>query len=246
MNHYDINSVSVKETGPAPLTLDYAKSDDAVEIDRGIRETIKGIRFSNMVIGLALAKIKLRKFYTDLGFKTMPQYLHRLCDDLKMDKSSIYNWLYIGEAYIKHQSELEQVDFNEHDGPTKLPYLERALKTNEKQIVFKNIKNMSLREFISFAKAKEETAISPGDDKPVVTVRGNNIYVDGVLAIIISKKLEKRTSAYFKKVLRVACTALEEGEVIQPVQLHNSREAKRFAYAAERLKMRMRAKKLRA
>ena len=233
---------------PVLISLDYASSGSAVEIDNGIRDTIKGIRTSILAMGLGLAKIKAEGLYLDLGFEHMAHYIQQLSDDSKMDQSSIFNWLYIGEAYIKYRNDLEQVGFTDSDGPTKLPYLKRALEKNQKEEVFSNIKNMSLRDFVSFAKAGEDPAIptlSAGDagDKYEVTVRGNTIYVDGKLAIIISKKLERRTSSYFKKVLRIACEALEEGEVLQPVRLHNRREARRFADAAELLIERLRAKK---
>ena len=219
---------------------------EAEEIDRGIRDTINGIRVSILAMGLGLAKIKSQGLYKDLGFQSMARYIQRLCDDTKMDHSSIYNWLYIGEAYIKYQNDLEQIGFNDSDGPTKLPYLERALVTNEKQNVFDNIKKMTLRDFIAFAKTKEGANVPSGNDKPVATERGNSFFIDGNLAIIVSKKLGRRTSSYFKKVIRVACKALEEGEVIQPVRLHDRREARRearrFAPAAERLKMKLRKK----
>jgi len=70
------------------------------------------------------------------------------------------------------------------------------------------------------------------ENKPEVTVRGNTIYVDGKTAIIISKKTERRTSSYFKRVLCAACEALEAGDVIQPVRLRNKRKARLFAAAA--------------
>ena len=40
------------------VTLDYAASENAVEIDNGIRDTIKGIRISILAMGLGLANIK--------------------------------------------------------------------------------------------------------------------------------------------------------------------------------------------
>ena len=69
-----------------------------------------------------------------------------------MDRTSLYKWLYIGEAYLKHQSELEQIGFNDSDGPTKLPYLKRALEINQEQEVFNNIKTMTVKEFAAFSK----------------------------------------------------------------------------------------------
>ena len=234
--HLSVNSA-------VPIPMGFTDTGEAADIDRGIRDAIMGIRSSILAMGVGLAKIKAQSLYKDLNYRSMFEYINHLCDDTKMYRGSIYNWLYIGEAFIKYRNELEQIGFSDGDGPSKLSYLERALESNQKQDVFDNVKNMSLREFVSFAKTKDETDISPVGDMPVVTTRGNNIYVDAKLAIIISKKLEKRTASYFKKVLRVACEALEKGEVIQPIRLHDRREAKRFAAAAERLKIRMRTKK---
>ena len=224
-----------------PIPLDYAVSNDGIEIDKGIRETIRGIRFSILAMGLGLANMKAKSLYNDLGYKNMTQYIRKLSDDTKMDTSSILNWLRIGKVYLKHKTDLDLAGFSDIDGPTKLPYLERALEKNEKHEVFDNIKNMSVRDFVVFAKKQIETDSHTGNtDRTVVAVRGNSIYIDGNLAIIISKKLDRRVSAYFKKVIRVACEALVEEEVILPVRLHSRREARRFEPMVERLKIKMR------
>ena len=96
---------------------------------------------------------------------------------------------------------------------------------------------MSLREFIGFAK---EEPVKPAGDFPLVSIRGNTVYVDGKLAIVVSKNVGKRTSAYFKKVIHVACEALEAGEVILPVRLHSMKEARHFSRLAEKIKVKMR------
>ena len=55
----DTKTTLPAEPMPGLITLDYAASDKAVEIDRGIRETIKGIRLSILAMGLALANMIL-------------------------------------------------------------------------------------------------------------------------------------------------------------------------------------------
>ena len=224
------------------VTLDYAASENAVEIDNGIRDTIKGIRISILAMGLGLANMKAKGLYKNLGCRSLTQYIQRLSDETKMDRSNIFSWLRIGEAYIKYKSELEKIDFSDNDGPTKLSYLNRALTKNEKQEVFDNIKNMSLRDFKTFAKGQTvigNAADSPAWDKWIVNIRGNNIYINGKLAIIISSKIERRASAYFKKVIRTACEGLEEEGVILPVLLRDRKEARRFQAAVYRLKEKM-------
>ena len=244
---YDGRNLGVLISGPdlGGPRYRFDLTGNASEIDRGIRDTINGIRASILAMGMGLARIKAEGLYRELNCRSMMEYIDRLCDDTKMYRGSIYNWLYIGEAYIKYRKDLEQVGFSDSDGPSKLPYIDRALEVNQKQEVFDNIKNMSVRDFVSFAKIKKEAAVgaSPGD-KPVFTVRGNNFYLDGNLAVIVSKKLEQKTSAYLKKVINAACKALEEGEVILPVRLRSMREARLFADTVERLKTQMRAEKL--
>ena len=219
------------------FSLDYAGSDKAAEVDRGIRDTIKGMRLSILALGLALARIKTEHLYRDLGCTTITQYIQQLCEDAKMDRSSIYNWLGIGEAYLKYQHDLHRIDFNDNDGPTKLPYLERALEFNKKQEVFDNLKNMSVREFVAFSKnaSKHGTA-----DSPFVTVRNHRVFVNGRLAVKINRKLDKKTYAYFRKVIRIAGNAMEHGEVLFPVQLRDMGEAERFERAYRQLVNRLR------
>ena len=228
-----MNDIYIGQTQP----LDYANSDDAAEIDNGIRDTIKGIRLSILAIGIGLVKIKSKGLFTDLNCRNMTEYIERLSDDTKMDRSSIFNWLSIGETYTKYQNELLAIGFSENDGPAKLSYLDRALALRQKQDVFDNIKGMSLREFIGYSKGEPE---KPADDVPLVRVRGNTVYINGRLAIILSKNPGKRITAYFRKVIQVACEALEEGEVVLPVRLRNMREARRLTPAIERLKAKIR------
>ena len=227
-----------KEPISALIPLGYAESNNAAEIDKGIRETIRDIRISVLAMGVGLANMKAKGLYKDLGCKNLTEYIQRLCDETKMDRSNIFSWLRIGEAYITHKSELEQIGFTDSDGPTKLFYLNRALEKNDKQEVFDNIKNMSVREFKSFSKT--QTVIeSPAGKGWAVNVRGNRIHVNNKLMVILSKKNEPRVSAYFKTVLDVACEALEKEGVIVPVFVRNMREARRFGEAVYRLKREM-------
>ena len=227
----------IAQNEPAnPIPLDFAGSDDAVTIDNGIRETIRGISLSLLAMSLGLAKIKPDGLFRDLGCLSIGQYITRLCNDTKTDRSNLFKWLAIGEAYIKYQKDLEKTGFSENDGLNKLRYLEKALVNNRRQEVFDNIKTMTFREFTVFAKAGRE---DPAIPVPVVEIRGSTVYIDGKLAIIISKKLDRRLSAYFRKVIRIACEAYEEQGAICPVRLRSLREAIRFEHAAERLKQQM-------
>ena len=219
------------------ISLDYVNSDSAAEIDKGIRETIKGIRLSILAMGMGLANIKTKRLYRSLNCDTMGQYIKRLCDDNKMDRSSLFRWLQAGEAYLKYQNELETVGFSDNDGPSKLIFLERALAVNQKHDVFDNIKNMSLREFISFAKGSTET--EDNSENWEVTIKGNSVYINGKLGIIISKKMDRKAGTYFKKLIRMACDALEAEEVLLAVHVHNFGDIKRLYPRIEKLKKEM-------
>ena len=137
---------------PAPLNI--ISSDNAAEIDDGIRKIISGVHLSILTMSLGLATIKSKNLYKALGCRKMSQYIKRLCDDYKMVRSSFYYWLNIGEAYIKYKSDLEEAGFIETDGPTKLRYLERALVDNHKQDVFNNLKTRPYGNLLIFQRIK--------------------------------------------------------------------------------------------
>ena len=222
---------------PADPAHLYTYSGEAAEIDRGIRDSIKGIRLSILAMGMGLAKMKAKSLFRDIDCLSMTQYIQRLCDDTKMDQTSIFNWLYIGEAYIKYQNDLDQIGFSDSDGPTKLPYLERALEKNERQDVFNNVKKMSLRDFIAFSKGSsgKDAAGAPG-----VIVRNGMVYVNGRLMVKINNRLDKNVYAYFRRIICIAGKAMEQGEVIWPVRLRNMDEVQRYRQASERLIARLR------
>ena len=227
VNEYDGPIKPIANVKAGAIQLDYAYSNVAAEIDHGIRDTIKGIRLSILAMGLGLANIKAKGLYIDLECSTMNQYIMKLCDETKMDRSSLFNWLNIGEAYIKYKNDLEKIAFNDNDGPTKLPYIERALETNKKQEVFKNIKDMSVREFKVYSRGGVN--IDDEEEKAQkITVKDNEVYVGRTLAIQISDKLDARTRNYFKKIILLAGKSMQEGNVILPIQMYDMDELRRF------------------
>ena len=238
------NNIMPGSIQAAMIPLDYADSADAFEIDRGIRDSIRGIRLSILAMGLALAKMRAKGLFRDLGYPSITQYVEKLSNDTQIEKSNIFRWLSIGEVYLKYREELESAGFSDEDGPTKLTYLARALEKNDKKMVFDKIKNTSLRDFISFAKDNTGNE-SPFYDNTrwVVIERGNSYYVNGKLAAIISGKVNKGVSAFFRKLIHAGCEALEREGVILPVVLNNRREAARFKAASKILLTRLRSTK---
>jgi hypothetical protein len=246
------NNKALTAPGKELIQLDYMFSNEAFEIDRGIRDTIKGMRMSILATGIALARIKENRFFKELGFRSITGYANQLCVEYKMDRSNMFRWLSIGEAYFKYQSELEQISFNESDGPSKLQYIDRALFNNKKNDVFENIKNMTVRDFKAFSRNVRADKIipnKPGKSKTKIraigkkmTIKDNDVYIGNNCVITINSDLGIRTSKFFKDVILLAGKALEEGWVILPIKLNDKKEARRFKPALYRLLEEMRLK----
>ncbi|MDR0630143.1 MAG: hypothetical protein LBG24_11015 [Treponema sp.] len=239
-NQYDGPQKPVKKLGDGGyFSLDYAGSNDAAEIDAGIRETIKGIRLSILAMGIGLAKIKARGLYVDLHFRSMAKYIESLCEEYQMERSGLHNWLYIGEAWLKYRKDLEKIGFSDEDGPTKLPYVDRALALYQKKDVFRAVKDMSLRQFISFSRGEAPAT----REESGIQVRGNQVYIGDRLAVTLDKGLDPKTRAYLEGIIVEAGEALEAGEVILPVRLYDEEEMRRFKRVAEKLKKELRMKR---
>jgi len=237
-NEYDGPRAPAKRTPPATFSLDYAASDDAAEIDAGIRDTIKGVRLSILAMGLGLARLKEKELYIDLDYHSMNDYLEKLCDDMQIDKTTVYSWLHIGEAYIKYKKELEKIKFSDEDGPTKLLFVDRALEYHEKSVVLKNVKEMSYRKFKEFSKGDEAP---PPPSK--IKVVGNKIYIGRELAVSLAEKLDPQTRSYLEKITVQAGEALEAGEILYTTRLYDKEELRRFERGAEKLKKDIRGKR---
>ena len=235
-NEYDGHLPPAKKLkGNTSVSLDYINSEDAEEIDAGIRDTLKGVRLSILAMGMGLAKLKVKGLYIDLKYHSMNEYLENLCEEMQIERSTAHNWLYIGEAYIKYRRDLERIDFTEADGPTKLPYVDRALEVHEKREVFKNVKDLSLRAFKEYAAGNKSPA------KPAkIRVVGNSLYIGKKLAITFADELDTKTKAYFGKINLQAGEALEAGEVLYLTRLYDMDELRRFERGAEKMKKQMR------
>jgi hypothetical protein len=237
-NQYDGPRAPAKRLPAGKFNLDYANSDNAEEIDAGIRETIKGVRLSILAMGLGLARFKAKGLFIDLNYHSMNDYLERLCEDMNIERSTAHNWLYIGEAYTKYRKELERVEFSDANGPTKLPYVDRALELYEKREVFNNIIKMSLREFRDYSNG-EKAASLPSKIKVV----GNKLFVGKKLAITFAPELDAKTRRYLADINVKAGEALQSGEVLYMTSLYDMEELRRFERGAEKMKKEMRIKK---
>ena len=237
-NQYDGPRAPTKPLPSGKFNLDFAISDDATEIDTGIRETIKGVRLSILAMGIALARFKAKEMYITLAYRSMNEYLENLCDEMQVDRTTTHNWLLIGEAWNKHQKDLKRIDFSDADGPTKLPYVDRALEKHEKREVFRNVKDLSLRAFKEYSKGE-----SPAPPPSIIKVVGNKIYVNEKLAVTIAKDINPQTLAYLTDINVKAGEALEAGEVLYLTRLYDMAELRRFERGADRLKKELRKRK---
>ena len=143
---------SLNEFGFRVQALDYVNSENPGEIDAGIRDTIRGIRLSHLAMGISLAKIKNNRLFKMLGFVNIKEYVLSLSNDYKTESSSIYTWLRVGEVYLKYNQDLNEIGFNDNDGPIKLLFLECALENRNKEDVLNNIKTMTVREFRKYSR----------------------------------------------------------------------------------------------
>jgi hypothetical protein len=226
-------------TSSRSMGLDYVNSNNAQEIDAGIRDTIKGIRLSILAMGIGLAKIKAQSLFVNLKYHSIAKYIENLADETQMNRSNIFNWLYIGEAYLAYRADLEKIGFTDEDGPTKLPYLARALELYPKREVLKSLKDMTNQAFIKYARG--EAAPPPKPSK--IRVEGNNLYIGKKLAVTFAEELDPKTRDYLTNVNVAAGEALEAGEVILPVRLYDMAELRRFDRAANRLIKEMRSRR---
>ena len=218
------------------VPLDFLYSDDPVILDRGIRESIRGIALLVLTTGLGLVKIKADKLFIGLGFKNLTAYIEDLAKTTNHDRATVFSWLKIGETYIKYRTELDEIGFNEGDGVTKLVNLEKALMTRGKKEVFDNLKKMSQRDFRVYANSGRAKA----KGKPVFwEIRGNILFINGQRAIILNTHLNERTAAMLRKAICMVCRALEKDGVIVAVHLRNLKELRRFTPKALRLRERI-------
>jgi hypothetical protein len=126
----------------------------------------------------------------------MAKYIESLCEQTKMDRSSLHNWLYIGE----------------------------------KKDVFRAVKDMSLRQFISFSRGEAPAA----PEEPAVRVKDNQVYIGDRSAVTLDEGLDPKTRAYFEGVI------IEAGEVLYTTRLYDREELRRFERATEKLKQELR------
>lgn len=225
-NDYDGPTKPVRVIkSPRQFSLDFAYSEDPAEVDAGIKEAIKGVKLSIMAMGIALYRVDVAGYFIDLGFKKFGEYIDHLTEETGMARSSLYNWEYIGEAYITYRSELDKIGFSDDDGPTKLPFLPRALENHTKQAVFRNIKDMSKREFEEWSRGN----IGQNDKKyKNVKIKGNNLFAGSAPLVSFADGVSPRDRRYYETLLMEGAEALAQNEYLGTYRFYDELEKRRF------------------
>ena len=215
------------------LTLDFTFNDDPVIINKGILDTIDSIDQSNLSISLALFKIKSEKLYIKLGFSKMSKYIKNLVEKSNKDRSSIYNWLQIGEMYIKYRKELEKAGYTSKNGLTKLLYLERALEEYPKRDVFNKIISMTQREFANYARLTPEVnekieKYTRGETKVRRNKKNHRFIYRGIEAAILNRDIGSKAFEWAALALRTIFYALHKNNSVIIVKLKTELEYRKL------------------
>jgi hypothetical protein len=88
--------------------------------------------------------------------------------------------------------------------------VERALAIYQKRDVFRAVKDMSLRQFVSFSRG--EALAAP--EESAIRVKGNHVYIGDRLAVTLDEGLDSKTRSYFERVITEAGEALEAREIL--------------------------------
>jgi hypothetical protein len=241
INKYDGPKKPLRTFNGTQFRLDYTFSDNPQELDTGIRETLRSVKLSIMAMGIALYRIEAGGLYIDLGFRKFGEYIDHLVEDTGMSRANLYNWTYIGEAFITHRTELEKIGFSDDDGPTKLPFLDRALTNRPKQDVYRNLISMSRRQFEEWSKG--DSGISPNNTYTNVKLNRGQVFAGDTPLLSFAEGLSQIDKRYYERVIKTAAEARENNEVIGVYRFYDEDERRLFDRIYNRELKALRAKK---
>jgi len=158
------------------VDLDFIDSDKLTEVEKGLRETIRGVFYSRMVICRALANIDRKKLYIQAGTRSFLKYLESGRIPLKYKTAKEY--AKIGNVLLRHAGELKKVGFSEEHGLKKLIYLDKAIEThiNNPNEVYRRAKESNLTEFKTFAEGDKSILKEESIEKPCFRAEHGVIY----------------------------------------------------------------------
>ena len=224
-NIYDGQKKPLKPLKAGKFELDFIYSQDASVLDNGIRETIKGVKLSIMAMGIALYRINISGLFIDLGYRKFIEYIDKLAGDTGLARTTIFNWEYIGKAYITHRAELDKVGFSDDDGATKLPFLARALEHYPKREVFKNIKAMGKSEFEEWSKGGK---VEKDTKYKSIKIRGSNLYVGNSPLVSFADGVSPADRRYYENIIMESAMAVKKNEYARVYRFYDEAEARKF------------------
>lgn len=239
-NEYNGPIKKPRKIGDGQFSLDFAYSQDAQEVDAGIKETIRGVKVSIMAMGIALYRVDVSGLFIDLGFRKFGEYIDHLAEETGMARTSLYNWEYIGQAYITHRADLDKIGFSDDDGPTKLPFLGRALENHPKREVFRNLKDMSKREFEEWSK---EPSNNSDKNYKNVRIKGSSVFVGNSPIVSFADSISPKDRRYYEELLLEGALAIKQNEYAKVYRFYDADEARRFDRFYQRELKALRTKK---
>jgi hypothetical protein len=188
--------------------LDYLGSDDLNILEEGIKETMRGVNYARLVVGIAFAKIDREALYVQAGCKSYLEYLDTAEERVQMSRQAISDYKRIGEIYLHYKSQLQRAGFREEGNLHKLRWLPRALERHSSEEVLRRLVTDSLRKFREFALSSErsdETQIE--EYNPKIEVADKKISIDGQNILRLDPNLEQQTRdelvGYLKKIYTI-------------------------------------------
>lgn len=101
------------------------------------------------MICVALANIKTKKLYKQIGLKSFKEYIRE--KRINLNYATAFEYTKIGIIYQQLKKYLDRINFGEENGLKKLLFLEQALKNNQADQVYDNLIKFSFRNFKKFA-----------------------------------------------------------------------------------------------
>jgi hypothetical protein len=240
-NQYDGPRKPFRKSVSRIFSLDFANSNDPVVLDSGIRETMRGINLSVMAVCKALYQLCVSGDYIDLGYKSKGAYIDSLVKETGHSRAIFYRWADNGAIAVKYHNELEKIKFSDDDGPTKLTYIPQALENHSnKHEVFKNLKEMPLRELEAYAKGKKfSLAIAYKN----LTIKRGRAYAGSEPLLNPAASLSPEDRRYAEDSLVELVQAKADNQYLRGYIFYDEKEANKFDKVYNRELKALRGKK---
>ena len=128
------------------------------DIEEAIRETQQAVDSALLSMCIAIAAIDVEAKYAEAGYRSMREYLAEADGRIELPKVTLWNYLQIGHAFLKHRQGLIRHNYSEQDdGIHKLRHIDDALTAHRPDTVYRNLKAMSYRQFYDWSRSNVGT-----------------------------------------------------------------------------------------